>query len=961
MFFARFASLIVKLGRKFHRSEEGGAMFSFSVATLGLVVAVGFTMNIASEAIERERMQHAADALAYSSATWCARGMNATAALNHAIAEKIAVSALIEATVGSETEFDACREDREMTQRLEYLLEIANYLGCSEDRDDIERILKNDSRYGKNRRRLGGAFYDAQLTLKYNAVACLTDKCVGQILINLSKLPYLQLLYVPGEGIRIATDVPFKGGSEFEEILESINRITAQIQSAREKVEALIDKVENVKSEVEKTIDSVEKLADRFEELADSLNGLDEELAAELRSLGKIIVEELREGLKNVVSLQLKLRNNFNASLGAEGFKLSADASVEFQIFVQIDKAFESALAKILSRASQLKLPKNVLSVKKEILAVVSTLSGMQNRLRAAVSAAKDCYNEALKLADLPIQLKDLYARLSALDWNSFLSAIAAYLLQNLTFKSNITVELDALSQLEIELAGSGKFYPMHEKRYELRKDAETLQRRFAAVVGADADNSLFQAMSESAEKIADAYGLEEWSVSPNDTLIPKEMRDAVSPTTNRKDFPLLPVLPESDVKERNVQYLEACNGSAWTNSTNDPVYALPDIPWQGSDASSDLANMLSFHNRVGRFVNVEQRFIPILIVPMQAYYLWRSVTAFRARERRKYRNYYNTATKCLKYLNVLAGDDSSWIPQKYGHPNNPSVWSYPVGAFDYEAESKTQLTRAAYPILDELRAGMRAEYQKKFRIANLSTYITAWSYRCLLSESYYARTGQARPSGDAYRGAACANYVYKKANDPNASTPCALYVIAGTDPANKGNEAMWRDPATLDEMFSISASVRSKPRKSIVGSILFKRLGEKQGVVASAQAMFYPANGRNEDSSGRLTGLRADAQPPTAWDVLQWKNQTPGNAPTFESKEWGTPPSSSAKAWSFSEAIKRTTVTSEGAKVELSWKAMLVPMSKSRSEETTKNGTASDAIKNSASVNAKNSNVLQH
>ncbi len=79
------------------------------VAILGLIVLAGFVGNAGHVVTAKVSAQNAADAIAFSSAQWMARGMNAVTATNHLIGEMTGLVVVVEALGGPEA--DAGMED----------------------------------------------------------------------------------------------------------------------------------------------------------------------------------------------------------------------------------------------------------------------------------------------------------------------------------------------------------------------------------------------------------------------------------------------------------------------------------------------------------------------------------------------------------------------------------------------------------------------------------------------------------------------------------------------------------------------------------------------------------------------------------------------------------------------------------------------------------------------------------
>ncbi|HEX4412727.1 MAG TPA: Tad domain-containing protein [Lacipirellulaceae bacterium] len=96
-----------KTSQRFQRSYRGTARSGkISIVTifaiLGLIVMAGFIGNAGQVVTTKVSAQNAADAVAFSSAQWMARGMNAATATNHLIGEVTGLCVVIEALGGPE-------------------------------------------------------------------------------------------------------------------------------------------------------------------------------------------------------------------------------------------------------------------------------------------------------------------------------------------------------------------------------------------------------------------------------------------------------------------------------------------------------------------------------------------------------------------------------------------------------------------------------------------------------------------------------------------------------------------------------------------------------------------------------------------------------------------------------------------------------------------------------------------
>ncbi len=82
--------------------EEGMVSLATLVAVLFLLVLIALTMNVAFTVKRKIQSQNTADAVAYSSGIWMARGLNAITAANHLTGELTALAVLHEAIGGNE-------------------------------------------------------------------------------------------------------------------------------------------------------------------------------------------------------------------------------------------------------------------------------------------------------------------------------------------------------------------------------------------------------------------------------------------------------------------------------------------------------------------------------------------------------------------------------------------------------------------------------------------------------------------------------------------------------------------------------------------------------------------------------------------------------------------------------------------------------------------------------------------
>lgn len=91
-------------GRRSVRARSGKVTIVTMFAILGLIVMAGFVGNAGHVVTTKVNTQNAADAIAFSSAQWMARGMNAVTATNHLLGESTGLVVVIEALGGPEAD-----------------------------------------------------------------------------------------------------------------------------------------------------------------------------------------------------------------------------------------------------------------------------------------------------------------------------------------------------------------------------------------------------------------------------------------------------------------------------------------------------------------------------------------------------------------------------------------------------------------------------------------------------------------------------------------------------------------------------------------------------------------------------------------------------------------------------------------------------------------------------------------
>ena len=201
----------------FHRDERGGLVFSAGIVILGLAVLIGMVGNIGNEIVQKQRLQMAADAAAYSSAVWMARGMNTVCTLNHMMGELTAYIVILEAMGGPEADSRKDWIPRSECPKIEETLDTTidvwtntplkeftksgnPIIGAIDERFFMwakQLLVYENNEY----RRCGAAILEAEITLKAKYVECLRFKCVGSACELAGNVPPLAWLKFVGWGI----------------------------------------------------------------------------------------------------------------------------------------------------------------------------------------------------------------------------------------------------------------------------------------------------------------------------------------------------------------------------------------------------------------------------------------------------------------------------------------------------------------------------------------------------------------------------------------------------------------------------------------------------------------------------------------------------------------------------------------------------------------------------------------
>lgn len=169
-------------GNDLLRSEKGGMSFSALIVVIGLGVVIGLVGNMGTEVLQKQRLQNAADAGAYSTAVWMARGMNTVSAINHVMGELTANIVILDALFG-----DGVKPYKNGSTKTESNLNDGIKGASSTAKSDLLQdgflidilleLLLPDRKTGiGNKHYSGGAVYDGICYLKLQTWNCLIIK-----------------------------------------------------------------------------------------------------------------------------------------------------------------------------------------------------------------------------------------------------------------------------------------------------------------------------------------------------------------------------------------------------------------------------------------------------------------------------------------------------------------------------------------------------------------------------------------------------------------------------------------------------------------------------------------------------------------------------------------------------------------------------------------------------------------
>lgn len=211
--------------RSLHDSEEGTMAQVTVIVVMGFTILVGMVGNVGRIVQKKVALQNAADSVAYSTALWEARSMNAVTAINHMLGEVTAICVLHEALGGPELDDGIPKnsdEFKDLNNKIKTYRPIAavaihmpGLYNIDERIIDLVRRAVTFNEGDDGRTSSGATLYDSRITLK-QLVAFFQDvKVAGNVLIDLGKIPILAFLIPIGATMHaVSTPILIKCGIE---------------------------------------------------------------------------------------------------------------------------------------------------------------------------------------------------------------------------------------------------------------------------------------------------------------------------------------------------------------------------------------------------------------------------------------------------------------------------------------------------------------------------------------------------------------------------------------------------------------------------------------------------------------------------------------------------------------------------------------------------------------------------
>jgi len=180
-------------------------------------------------------------------------------------------------------------------------------------------------------------------------------------------------------------------------------------------------------------------------------------------------------------------------------------------------------------------------------------------------------------------------------------------------------------------------------------------------------------------------------------------------------------------------------------------------------------------------------------------------------------------------------------------------------------------------------------------------------------------------------------------------SGPPHMYVMSDSAPDLKGIEPWTSNTILADKKFTVLAVVHRKPKAADFGQKLFG-IGSEKGITATAQAMFYNANGRRIPEQ---RPPKSPTQPDTGWDTLNWK-------PPVQAPEWGdTAPTNSGG--NVLDIFQSSHSPDRPSQIQLNWQAKLTPVTQTRLRAARQKLPWSDLLGREPTTGKNDQSLIQH
>jgi len=206
------------------------------VAIIGMFLIMAFLGNVGYVVTEKMHTQNAADAIAFSSAQWMARGMNAVTATNHMLGEATALVVVIEGLGGPEADHDleAYPPQSRITDTLnQNFISLAKIQGLPVygataagqiDGKFLDAIVNRLVSPKDTKHRAFAMIYDSKLSLKKSTAKRLIVKSIANAGLYVPP-PWGWLTAIPAYGVHIGMNVELaRIGVEYV-ILDGLERL----------------------------------------------------------------------------------------------------------------------------------------------------------------------------------------------------------------------------------------------------------------------------------------------------------------------------------------------------------------------------------------------------------------------------------------------------------------------------------------------------------------------------------------------------------------------------------------------------------------------------------------------------------------------------------------------------------------------------------------------------------------